>query len=620
MVKLDASRDHEEAIVFRLNTKRRVKLAALFGLGLLLITTLFTIGVPPASGYEISLYDAYPIIFWVFVVGTFFMSHLVIIASAKIPEDRTWIAGLGQVLLLNTLLLLMPYIRGYPMWGRDDALSHLGFILDISTLGGVSGANIYPNLHVVARTLSYATGLEVMSVLNLIQPVFSLVFFGALYLILKQVLDSRERVLFGLPFVTLPVLGQAHINPRPFDAAIMLIPLVLYLLVKTGEDATPSVRAAFVIAIVGSFTYHPLMPVFLLPMFLVWFFADYVPYVGRERSTPMTVVLLPFVVAVAWYQKFVGIIVRFERVYNVLVGFEGEGSPLSSYSETVSRTSPRLVDVLQIATITYGLDGVLFALGFAALGSTLLFQSEMDRAQILFGAMLTVFSFGGLSFLVLDLIVPPERPFQVAKIAAILLAGGAFYVIWDEKVRNYHAELRDTFDVAFAAVLVVLIVLATFSLYPSPLGAENNPQVAEMELEGSAWLVEHREPEPETGVQQIGINYERLYHGQYGTLSWRNTMYGEGSTVPPPRFNYTTYGTLGQNYDQDKYLLVSEGGRVTYQVTFPDYREFWRYTPENYERIERDSTVARVYANGDLETYRINATGGQEVVADVTEN
>jgi hypothetical protein len=602
----------------RLST-HRLKLVALLGVTALLGVVLTALVVPPADGYEISLYAAYPVFFWVLVLVAFVCGGVVIFGSAAMEADDSWMAGALLMLLTNAVLLLMPYIRGYPILGRDDPMSHLGFVLDLTATGGIGG-NIYPSLHLIVRTLSYATGLEPIGVMNAVPPVFSLVFFLSLALLLFELFGSRRRVLLGLPFALFPVLEYAQVNPRPYDMAVLLVPFVFYLLVKAHREPSPGTRTAFVVAIVATSTFHPLIPLFLVPVLTVLVVANRTERFGSDRPTPVSVVLLPLVVAVAWYQNFLGIIFRFRRIYNILFGLEESTSQLDQYSDTIAETSPELVDVLKFALFTHGVEALLFGLGFAALAALVLFgpQRRVERSGYLvtFATMLSVFSLGGLAFLLLDLIVPPQRPFQMAKLAAIVLGGGLFYILWRHLDRDLDPTWAETesrpsrarrgLAFAFVGLLVAFAFVSTFSLYPSPLNTEDNPQVSRMELSGTEWVIENRDEDD--SVMEIGIRYRRFYHAQFGTETYTAAVQDGYGQSPPPRFNYTEYGTLGESYPVDRYLMVAEGGRQIYPATFPDYRQFWRYTPENYDRLERDPTVDRVYANGDLEFYRVEGT------------
>jgi hypothetical protein len=571
------------------------------------------IRVPAAGQYELSLYAAYPIYFWVFVIGAMVTGSLVIMGGANIPDDRSWIFGLLLMLLTNALLVLMPYIRGYHMYGRADAMTHIGFIKDILGTGGVETVQIYPLTHILVIAVSGATGVEPMSIGLLIPMVFSAIYFGAMFYILVYVFDSRRQVLFGLPFVMLPVLRNAHVGLRPFDLSVMFLPLVLYLFVKSQRYVSWSARTLLVVTLIALLLYHPLTGLFVIGISLIYLTARHMPRLKTEAGTPTQLFSISAAIFVAWYSNFAGIIVRFEGIYDTLFGAQRGSAPVDSYTKTVEESSPALVDLIRVATFRYGLELALFGLGIISVLIAVLLITRRGRDQnvymAVFAGMLGVFGLGGFSFLVLDLIVPPDRPFQIAKIGAVVLIGQLFYALpyvfgharsGDFGWSRYRSSVRAGARTSLTVVLVLITVLSVFSMYPSPLGSFGNHQVTEMEVQGTGWLTEHGESR-EFGLAEFEIKYSRFYEAQYGTVEEKPYV----GTTPPPHFNYTRYERLGQSYTDPTYLSVTRFGRVLYPGAFPDYRERWRFTPTDFERLERDRSVSQVYTNGDYDQYLI---------------
>jgi len=587
---------------------KTVRWLALGGATLLLAAVAVVIVTPPPNGYELSLYDAYPPLFWALPIGAMLLGGLAIIASVGVPDDRSWVFGLAVVLLTNALLSLLPFARGYWMHGRSDAMSHLGFVHDIAGSGEVGG-NIYAPMHLLTLALAEATGTDPRTVAMVVPVVFSGLFFAGMFYLLVFVLDSRAQVLFGLPFAMLPVLRHAHLDFRPFDLSVMLVPLVLALFFKSQRTPTPAVRATFVLVLLSLLLYHPLTALFVIAAFSLYLAARYAPRISEPYATPTSLLSLSVAVYLAWYSNFSGVIRRFVRTYETLFG-ESEGeAPADAYTRTVEETSPELIDLLQIATISFGLEFVLFGLAFAAAGVTaaLLLWGEytLNTRSVLFLGTAVLFSLGGLSFLLIDLIVPSERPWQVAKIAAVVVTGQLFYLLLTrfDAVRS-RKRLRIALSAGAVCVLLVLIVLSTFSLYQSPMGSESNQQVTQMEFEGAEWLTTHGSAADE--FSEFGLRYYRFHDALYGTDPEPFPFEGRTPQRPPPdRFNYTSHDTLGESYAVDSYLLLGERGRVVYPETFADYPEFWRFTPADFERLEADHTVDRLYDNGDVTQYLV---------------
>jgi hypothetical protein len=380
---------------------------------------------------------------------------------------------------------------------------------------------------------------------------------------------------------------------------------------KQQRTGAPPVRAALAVAILAFVIYHPLATMFLLIFFAVWLVAKHLPLSRMESKyvRPTSVASLTLAGFVAWYYNFTGMIIRFEIVYNTVFGMQEGTAPIQNYSTTVSRTSPELIDLVRIAVFRYGLGALLLLLGgFFVLAMTALWirkRFEPDFFTVLFSVMMLLFGIGAAGFLVIDLIVGIDRPLAIAKIFATLLVSGLFYLLLRERdLTQLSGPYRLGFNASLAVVILVVVSLATFSLYPSPLGSEKNHQVTEMELEGTAWTFDHRNSS--IGSDEIGIAQRRFYDAHEGKDA-PDVVVPEDDTTPPARFNYTTRQYLGQSYEEDQYLMITELGRVTYPTQFPEYRRFWRYTPENFDRLNRDETVSQVYDNGEFDLYMIQS-------------
>lgn len=573
------------------------------GLGCLLAAIAIVLWTPAPNRYEISIYEPYPGYFWVFLIGAMLFGGIVVLDSAQVPHDRTWVFGVALLVLSNTLFLMLPIIRGYMLYGHTDPMSHIGYVRDIVSSGGV-GDNIYPPMHLLVVAVSEATGADLLTVGLFVPLVFAGLYLGGMYYVLLYLFDSRRQVLLGLPFVLLPILGDAHISLRPFDLSLLFLPVVFYLFFKSQRSPTPSTRIAFVVALVTLLLYHPLTALFLVGVFSLYFLARIVPGVDDRYSTPTNFVSLSAVIFLAWYSNFAGIITRFSSAYYSLFGTEEGGAPVDAYAETAEEASPPLIDILREATVHFGIDFAVFTLGYLFLVAGLILFVKQVYAPtsytVMLGTTLVVFSFGGLVFLLFDLIVPPTRPFQIAKISAIVLAGQFFYLLAD-RVEWDIAQFNSRIGVSplFVVALVVVVTLSIFTFYPSPYGTSDNQQVTEMELSGSEWIMEYGNADNElTGLE---LSHRRFHHVQNGVD--RPPAFQRGSI--PERFSYTERLYLGANYEDDSYLTVTRRARLVYPELFPDYRDQWRYTPADFARLELDRTVGRIYDNGDYTQYRI---------------
>lgn len=600
------------------NDDELLEKVALFGVALLIVAVAIAVVNPPAERYEISIYGAYPFYFWVCLVGAMLVGSLVILGSAVRSSGRSWMFGLYLMLVSNAVLLLLPFARGYYMYVRGDPLSHLGFTQDIINVGEPV-RNVYPPMHLLALAIGEATGFELTTVAMFVPFVFSMLYFGAMFYLLYYLFESRRRVLFGLPFVMLPILRYTHPEFRPFGMSIMLIPLVFYLFIKGQRTSVARVRVALVVTLIAMFLYHPLTALFVTGIFALWFTVRHIPEIHVDRPTPTNVVSISAVVFLGWYSNYGGVIRRFRRIYETLFGTDGGTSPADGYAQTAETASPPVIDLIRVATFRLGLEAVLFTIGFVFIGvaAYLIYRGDyLPRIYtVVFSGTLVVFSFGGLAFLLMDLIVPHTRPFHIAKVCAVILIGQLLYLSWDRiEWTRYRSELRTGAGVFVVIALLLLIGLSMVGVHHSPIESESNQQVTEMTFESDRWITEHGTATD--SLLQLSINHRRLQHAQYGARTNERHFSRENTMTPPNHFAYGERPYLGAGYSDDQYLLIGHRIRIFYQEVHPNYPENWRFTPAGFERLERDNTVDRTYDNGDHTQYLVEGTGEDPTTAE----
>lgn len=88
--------------------------------------------------------------------------------------------------------------------------------------------------------------------------------------------------------------------------------------------------------------------------------------------------------------------------------------------------------------------------------------------------------------------------------------------------------------------------------------------------------------------------------------AWPDICIPRHTELPPYHFNYTESPTLGTSYTTDRYLILHALDKVLYEKVYPELREF-RFVPSDFEKLERDPSVAKLYSNGGLDVYFIYA-------------
>ncbi len=584
----------------------------LFGGVLLLSTVAIILSTPPSDGFEQSIYAAYPLSFWVLLTATFFVGKLLIIreAFASTPDARNWIGGFTLSLFVATILLLMPLIRGYSVYGRADLLTHIGHTGVIHETGGEPFQNIYQSLHQLALTLSYATGVEPIGIYNTIPVVITIFSIVASYLLLSTIFD-RRRVLMTLPFVIGFVAGSTHLNPSPYAQSVLFLPFLLYLFARTQQTDILLFRVPLALTVVAVVLYHPLTAVFLLVVLMIHYSVltfstwrgppDFSVPVSRVTAT--SIVQLAAVTFLAWYYNFVGIIIRFDIVFRQLLDPGESETELDMYGETIAAFSPDLVDIVRVAAFRFGERFVLLTLGsmFVLIAVWRYARGERFSTPYLstFTLGFVAFSALGALFLFVDLIGGFGRPLVFAQYFAAFLAGSIILELYNRSNEK---------TVLFITTVVVILVVTTVSvatLYGSGMAAASTSQVTDQDISSAEWYLDNELQS--TPLLESGTTMYRFEHALAGSDS--NTVQREG-TFPPDRFNYTNHDTLGDSYDIDQYLVVTERGKQFYPNSYPGYEDSWRFQPADFERLSQDPTVNRVYSNSDIEIYLVDSDSG----------
>jgi hypothetical protein len=66
----------------------------------------------------------------------------------------------------------------------------------------------------------------------------------------------------------------------------------------------------------------------------------------------------------------------------------------------------------------------------------------------------------------------------------------------------------------------------------------------------------------------------------------------------------------GQFFAQDRYFVESKLSRMLYPEIFPEFEHLWRFTPEDFHRIDNiDPTVSRIYSNGEFWVHYVQGVG-----------
>jgi hypothetical protein len=571
-----------------------------------------------ADGYELSIYGAYPWYFWGLALATIVLGQSIVVRSA-IRETERWRGGFWLLMAANAVLLFLPLYR-YSLYAEEDVLSFIGSVRYILTTGGVAPDNYYPAAHLLASATTFASDLGVETVIGVLPLLFSLFYIVTTYQLVSVLSDKRRETLFVVPVAALLLFNWEHLMFSPSVFGFFLLPFVLTQMLTRYQFESDRRTLLLMLAVIAIVFYHPLSSFFLVFVMVAIDGARYVAdrtalsseTIVPKRSTNLVLACLTLVFT--WHFSFESILGSTILVVESLLG-GGDTSTLGSNIETISRTTPSVLDLASAGFYRYGIVAILVgATGVYGLTKAYRYAAgdrEIRSFELAFAGVFVAFLALSIVAYTQDITIGFTRVSRYVRFTGAVFAGLAASLL----LANRSTGLgRSAFVAALLAGLLVLAYLSVFTLYLSPITDDPNQQVPESELDGMQWLLTYQSEG--LLVEELGTKQFRLHAAVTGgdplpsSLRRRGVNY-DSDPVPPDHFGYRNNTTLGASYPDARYLLLTTEGRQRYPAFYPDFRADWRFTPEDFDRLDRDTTTDKLYANGYFDVYHVrNETAG----------
>lgn len=236
----------------------------------LFICAMIIVVTPTAMGYEISIYDAYPIYFWGLIIFAMFMGIIILIRSYLYENERcNWKCGFLSLLIPNSILLTLALIRGYFFLGRNDVSSHMGLMRDI-LISGTFGTNVYPLLHILGVESLFIPNFPLNIIILIYPAIFSLFCIFSLYLLFNRIYDNKKDVILGMVPASILLFGTYHTMFTPNQEAFLLIPFFLYcyLSSRKSDNKLPFTILTVIMSIVLT-VLHPLVSLMTILLLII---------------------------------------------------------------------------------------------------------------------------------------------------------------------------------------------------------------------------------------------------------------------------------------------------------------------------------------------------------------
>ncbi len=585
----------------------------------LLAVALLVIRDSPATAYEPSIYATTPPLVWGCLIFSIVCGIGIVVHQVWVKHERhkLWIIGLALVLLSNTIILSLHILRGYAMWSVGDAATHLGYIKDIIATGHFDVTlNFYPVTHIYLAQLSQLWNVEPLLPHQWVPVYFALLYMVFIYFVARALLPQKGQVLLATVAGTALVGGGYFVNLTPNNLASLAFPLAFYLLIRSFYPGTLRWKMLFLIMIFLFPAFHPLpafaLLVILLALWLprrIWMLpTGNAPELAPARfQFNATVALLLFVWTITWLSSF-GI--WDSMVWNTQIVITEGGQ---------TRLTMLMTDVERMAEYGYSLTAQFFKiytssllyiiLALAAipiLWKRLATDRDLIRLATLYGPIAVIGLFV-IFFYFFNLYFGPLRLLFYIVMMCIILVGFVLFefIQWAGSRKGW---LKKAAPFLIAILLVGASVMGILQLYPSPYILDGNWQVTRTQISGIDYYFHHRN----TSIPTTGLTVKLSRYADFlltpEERSQQEIVYGEMSEKfqVPYHFGYDKHSELGESYTKDAYLLLDDRDRSWYVDLFPQLAEI-RFMPQDYERLEDDPSVDKLYSNNGLDVWYIHS-------------
>ncbi|MEE9400222.1 MAG: hypothetical protein V3V23_08130, partial [Dehalococcoidales bacterium] len=561
----------------------------------------------PTTGYEASIYTHTPSIVWAVLIFNIVCGSGIIIHQVYTRREecsRLWLFGLLIIIVSFGVLFSVPGLRDYALYGRGDALSHLGKLQHFIATGEL-GRNFYPGFYFLVAWLARILHIELVTLFAYLPALLGILFLSFMYLFARTVLPKKGQAMLATVAGAF-VLTSGSVGPvalAPNTQTNMLLPLVFFLCVIYLAREPVRFRVWLLVPLIMLLVWLPvlhLLPALITLMLmlslclpvgiynLIWSRKGNLAIPRSYRIfTPVTLLLI--VAFTAWMYFGGGLVTGSSRIAVAVAG--------PSTAETYQTVNQNLLtddevyqsesgSVIQGQTTGWpGIDGILRQVAisryygyniweqfFKRFGEALLFiavmvavapviirrlSSNPDLAKLLslYGLPLAFIPFTLLLLWINSPFGITRLLFYVALVGAVF-AGFALYELlgWIRRAPSR----RVFWLVPLTAIIVLLSVNGVFKTYYSRYTLTPSGQVTWSEIKGMTWFFENKDTSIVTISNSTSLSrFADLLLSPEERL--RRTDIPKNSHLGiPSHFNYQINDMMGQSFYQDAYMIITE--------------------------------------------------------------
>lgn len=578
----------------------------------------------PQRGYEVSFYSSTPSIIFV-LVGVAIVGGIYILFQQAVSENyrnsKIWIGGFLLLLLTRMIILYLPYIRGYYTWMGDNS-THLGLVKEALIKGYVDSNNFYPVSHILLTQVALVTSLPADFVANHSTAVFSILFIIGIFLLAKLVFDDGKPIILTIAAVGCVIFSGYELYLMPNGWSCLFLPFAIYLIIRSmGSKQNVSFQILALVAIVLFPFFHPFSTLLLLLLLFIFviitsafrnehIFHRFVPSVLRANTTNpyprfnnMSLFLMGIGITIwsLWIVSFHSFNANIRSLVSAIITSETV-DVVGAMAEKAGKMDLNLIDIFILLIKDYGDELFFVATFFVGIFIFIKYRRYFSHADSLLLISIPPITFSIFYLVYFFGLAPGLDSINATRVHPYIVL---FAPIFTGIFFCYALSKKRPIVTYFCFILIVMpALLALFGVFPDPYLHRPTPDITEMDLSGMGWSFQYKD---------IDIPYAYIMSppDRFADIILGRTEREKRSDIDhmvkiPDHFDYRQNRYLGESYATNSYAAITKFDTILYDTA---YKQVGRFHSADFDRLQADPTVNRIYSNNESTVYFIHAVG-----------
>lgn len=552
------------------------------------IITLVLIYNNPTFDYETSFYSSTNYMIWIFLILSVLGSiiYSIILLSYE-RNGRFFVPIVFLILLDNFIILSLPELRGYVIYGDADFLTHLGYAKDIILNGHFYENNVYPISHILIANISLVTNISLIQVANYISQYFFILYVSLIFILSKKIFNNHVQAIIIL-LSSLPFLFTSfQVEFKPQFLSLIVVPMMLYFLFNKSWSS----RLLLILLIVLMQFFHPLTSIFFMISTFMMILYELSKKNFHSMSSYRHLLYINIISFILWISNFYYIWDNnLVRLVKWLRGDITTTMPIYGVENSFEKLNLTTFDIIELFFRMFGHILLYLVITIVFIVYYLRFRDKINSNFLGSSNFLDFLVIVFLSGLVLQTInISGGINLKITRgLNYITILSPIFVGLFLQQIRTGYKKIGIIF-----AILIISSswIIGVFGIFPSPYIKQPNDQTTNTDIKGSEWFFKYKNPETKFIGNHINIRFSHLVLGIDATYARNDTskFIIDKDTMIPDHFGYDKGLLLGTTFSKNNYMIISDFDKDLY--TIGPWKPVGRFMLEDFENLNRERVL-----------------------------